>query len=86
MEQEMATQSCILIWEILWTEEPAGLQSMGSQSWTQLSNWPRGNKYAIKQHTEEKCDWKKCYTVTHTYIHKAHTLALHVYGYKMSHT
>ena len=25
MEQEMATQSCILVWEILWTEEPAGL-------------------------------------------------------------
>ena len=29
----------ILAWEIPWTEEPCGLQSMGSQkSWTQLSN------------------------------------------------
>ena len=27
----MATCSDILAWEILWTEEPGGLQSMGSQ-------------------------------------------------------
>ena len=31
MEKEMATHSSILAWEILWTEEPGGLQSMGSQ-------------------------------------------------------
>ena len=31
MEKEMATHSSILIWEIPWTEEPSGLQSMGSQ-------------------------------------------------------
>ena len=29
--KEMATHSSILAWEILWTEEPGGLQSMGSQ-------------------------------------------------------
>ena len=34
----MATHSSIFAWEIPWTEEPGGLQSMGSQSWTQLSN------------------------------------------------
>ena len=27
----MATYSSILAWEIPWTEEPGGLQSMGSQ-------------------------------------------------------
>ena len=27
----MATHSSILAWEILWTEEPGGLQSLGSQ-------------------------------------------------------
>ena len=27
----MATHSNILAWEIPWTEEPGGLQSMGSQ-------------------------------------------------------
>ena len=31
LEKEMATHSSILAWEILWTEEPGGLQSMGSQ-------------------------------------------------------
>ena len=39
LEEEMATHSSILAWEILWAEEPGGLQSMGSQkSWTRLSN------------------------------------------------
>ena len=27
----MATHSGVLAWEITWTEEPGGLQSMGSQ-------------------------------------------------------
>ena len=31
LEKEMATQSSILVWRIPWTEEPGGLQSMGSQ-------------------------------------------------------
>ena len=31
LEKEMATHSSILAWKIQWTEEPGGLQSMGSQ-------------------------------------------------------
>ena len=31
LEKEMATHSSILAWEITWTEEPGGLQSLGSQ-------------------------------------------------------
>ena len=31
LEEEMAIHSSILDWEIPWTEEPSGLQSMGSQ-------------------------------------------------------
>ena len=31
LEKEMETHSSILAWEILWTEEPGGLQSMGSK-------------------------------------------------------
>ena len=31
LEKEMVTHSRILAWEILWTEEPGGLQSMGLQ-------------------------------------------------------
>ena len=30
LEKETATHSSILAWEILWTEEPGGLQFMGS--------------------------------------------------------
>ena len=31
MEEEMATHSSIVAWEILWTEEASELQSMGLQ-------------------------------------------------------
>ena len=34
LEEEMATHSSILAWEIPWTVKPGGLQSMGSQSRT----------------------------------------------------
>ena len=30
-EKEMATYPSILVWEVPWTEEPVGLQSMGLQ-------------------------------------------------------
>ena len=31
LEKEMETHSSILVWKISWTEEPGGLQSMGSK-------------------------------------------------------
>ena len=31
LEKEMATHSSTLAWRIPWTEDPGGLQSMGSQ-------------------------------------------------------
>ena len=31
LEKEVAPHSSVLAWEIPWTEEPGGLQSMGSQ-------------------------------------------------------
>ena len=31
LEKEMAAHSSILAWKTLWTEEPGGLQSTGSQ-------------------------------------------------------
>ena len=38
LEKKMANQSSILAWEIPWTEEPGGLQSIGLQkSQTRLS-------------------------------------------------
>ena len=36
LEEGMATHPSILAWRISWTEEPGGLQSIGSQSWTRL--------------------------------------------------
>ena len=39
LENKMATHFSILAWEILWTEDTGGLQSMGLQkSWTRLSD------------------------------------------------
>ena len=38
LEKAIATHSSMLAWEIPRTEEPGGLQSMGSQSWTLLSD------------------------------------------------
>ena len=32
LEKEMATHSSILAWETPWTEEPGGLQPLGSQN------------------------------------------------------
>ena len=48
LEKEMVTHSSILAWEIPWTEEPGGLQSMGSRkSRTQL-----GDLTTAKQNVE----------------------------------
>ena len=51
LEKEMATHSSTLAWKIPWMEEPGRLQSMGSQSWTQLSdftlNFIDRNRYSL---------------------------------------
>ena len=44
LEKEMATHFSILAWEIPWTEEPGGLESVGLHQWyipKQLSTHPR---------------------------------------------
>ena len=41
-EKEMAIHSSILGWEIPWTEEPGGLESMGLKSQTLLSDQTTG--------------------------------------------
>ena len=53
LEEEMATHASILTWEVPWTEEPGGLQSMGSQRVGH--NWE----------TERAC----AHTHTHTHTH-----------------
>ena len=39
LEEGMATHSNILAWTIPWTEEPGGLQSMGSESRARVTNF-----------------------------------------------
>ena len=39
LEKGMATHSSIHAWEIPWTKEPGGLQTMGSQSRARLSDF-----------------------------------------------
>ena len=46
LEKEMATHSSILVWRIPWTEEPGGLQSMGSQ---------RVRHDSASEHTHTQC-------------------------------
>ena len=38
LEKEITPHSSALAWRIPWMEEPGGLQSMGLQSWAQLSD------------------------------------------------
>ena len=43
LKEEMATHSSILAWRIPWTETPGGLEFMGLQSRTRLSEWTELN-------------------------------------------
>ena len=57
-DNEMATHSSILAWRISWTEEPGGLQSIGSESWTWLTlhirraSWVNVNPNVFCNHLE----------------------------------
>ena len=50
LEKAMATHSSALAWKIPWTEEPGGLQSVGSLSWTWLSDFT----FTFRFHALEK--------------------------------
>ena len=54
LEKEMATHTIILVWENPWTEEPGGLQSMGSQE-LGMTQWLNNKIH------EFKCEWGKKY-------------------------
>ena len=47
LEKEIATRSGILAWQIPWTEEPDGLQYMGSQ------------KVRSALATQQQCSWER---------------------------
>ena len=49
LEKEMASHAGILAWRIQWTEEPGGLQSLGSQkSDTTEVTWQQQQVYLIR--------------------------------------
>ena len=59
LEKAMATYSSTLAWKIPWTEEPGRLQSMGSQSRTQLSDLtitlgPHAECFTVIAHSFDK--------------------------------
>ena len=56
LKEEMATHSSILAWKISWTEEPDGLQSMGSQSLSALASSVNGSEgSAMTQGPSQPC-------------------------------
>ena len=67
LEKEMPTHSSILAWRIPWTEEPGGLQSMESQSWTQLSDFTFTNKKFKIWKKKHKCRPQKKQSLAYEY-------------------
>ena len=67
----MATYSSTLAWKIPWTEEPGGLQSMGSLSQTQLNNFTfthwrrkwRPTPYCLEDPRDRGAWWAAVYGV-----------------------
>ena len=53
LEKGMATHSSILAWRIPWTEEPGGLQSLGSQ---RVGLDGVTNTFTFRKYTR----WKNC--------------------------
>ena len=64
LEKEMATHSSTLAWKIPWTEEPGMLQSMGSQSQTQLSDFTHSLTAELLLLTYHRgcCEWPRLQT------------------------
>ena len=60
----MATHSSILVWEIPWTEEPSGVQSMGRK----MSN--------TTEHTHLHTDYKYCFSSVNVYLVKRTQLGM----------
>ena len=66
LEEEMATHSRILAWEIPWTEEPGGLQSMGvGKNWTQLSYFHFNFSRCALSHSVVSDCWRSKWAVAH---------------------
>ena len=83
MEKEMATHSGVLAWETPWTEEPVGLQSMGSQRVEQ--DWARAHTHTHTHTVNETGMSQACHKLiawkshSHTIINLLITMAISLY-------
>ena len=69
LEKEMATHSSILAWEIPWTEEPGGLQSMElqkNQTWLNDQTQHLSLIYTPTCHNEAKDDEFFCLFIVYS--------------------
>ena len=84
LEKEVATHSRILTWEIPWTEEPRGLQSMGLQkSGTWLSNQTASvDKFAVTHVCMCTCVRMSVCESAHTCIELTKTSSFSITSYE----
>ena len=71
LEEGMATHSSILAWEIPWTEEPGGLQSVGLQ--TVGHDW----SYLAHMHTDPWIHYTHAHRLMHEYTRKCFDISLY---------
>ena len=87
LEKEMATRSSILAWRIPWTEEPGGLQSMGSQKvghdWTTSLSLSYFNKFFLIFLNECKSSKEKKYRIEPPSKYICWSPSHHHYQYRM---
>ena len=97
LEKEMATHSSILAWKILWTEEPGGLQSMGSQrvghDWVANTKrrgqlwsviWYRPSLYwSQTHHSIQKCSLEGFSTLQENWNSKYCGIHSHILGFRI---
>ena len=60
LEEDMAAHSSILAWRIPWTEEPGGLQSMGSQrvGYQQVCTHTEKSSHLLSLQAAEKLEFE----------------------------
>ena len=81
LKKEMATHSSILAWRIPWTEEPGGVQSMGSQRVghdraTCTSLWVLGSLFLGKDFLVPTWDGSPCYKTERNMCERWHFCSL----------
>ena len=60
LEKEMAPHSSVLAWEILWTEEPGGLQSKGGKESDTTEHTHSQQQTGGHPNPQVKLGWTMC--------------------------